>query len=208
MEQTGSGVVVSTVHRAKGLEFDNVVLVYPSELLPGDADDEETSVAYVAATRARDQLLAATADFPKFLRKDKQIGRWVLAGPKPWMTFGVEVKADDIQPVSTSGKADVPVGSSVDIALDPLRSDLAFPVYTLRWEGDIVGRTSEEFGRRLARRIGAQPKKGRSWPRMSGLGLESRETRVAPYGATDEILISTALRFTGMTRIDWNGTDE
>jgi DNA helicase-2/ATP-dependent DNA helicase PcrA len=208
MEAVGSRIVISTVHRAKGLEFDNVVLVNASELLPGDAVDEEASVAYVAATRARDQLLAATADFPRFLRKDNRIGRWILGGPQSWKTLGIEVKSEDVEPVATGRPPDVPPGSSVNIVLDPFRSELDYPVYTLEWDGTAVARTSEEFGRRLTRRIGARPLKGKSWPSLSGLGLEARETRVAPYGATEESLIGTALRFSGMTRIHWNGSDQ
>jgi DNA helicase-2/ATP-dependent DNA helicase PcrA len=58
------GVVLSTIHRAKGLEFPVVFVVgMAEELLPhrrsiGDPDAraEEARCAYVAATRARDRL--------------------------------------------------------------------------------------------------------------------------------------------------------
>ena len=49
-------LVVSTIHRAKGLEFDNVAVVEPPEWR-SDADPaEEARVLFVAMTRARDAL--------------------------------------------------------------------------------------------------------------------------------------------------------
>jgi hypothetical protein len=45
---------VSTVHQAKGLEFDNVMVV-DFEL----SSEEEINIAYVAATRARNRLMVS-----------------------------------------------------------------------------------------------------------------------------------------------------
>ena len=87
--------VVSTIHRAKGLEFDNVVLVNPSDLLTGTATDEDASVAYVAITRGRDQLMAARCASPDFLRVDKRSGRWFVGGYERWMTRGFELRGAD-----------------------------------------------------------------------------------------------------------------
>jgi len=49
-------VVVMTVHSAKGLEFDQVVLCDVGRKLGGDDDREEKNLLYVAVTRARDRL--------------------------------------------------------------------------------------------------------------------------------------------------------
>jgi DNA helicase-2/ATP-dependent DNA helicase PcrA len=54
-------VTVSTIHRAKGLEYD-VVFVVENERPPDEDDSfEEAKVVYVAGTRARSQLLGAPA---------------------------------------------------------------------------------------------------------------------------------------------------
>jgi hypothetical protein len=51
---SGEYLVVSTIHKSKGLEYDNVFLVSPSRNFAGDA--EEVRVVYVAATRARKEF--------------------------------------------------------------------------------------------------------------------------------------------------------
>ena len=57
----GGGVVVSTIHRSKGLEFDRVFLLNPGWRAQGDA--EEARIVYVAATRARRHLHLLRHDY-------------------------------------------------------------------------------------------------------------------------------------------------
>ena len=67
--QNIDGVTLSTVHSVKGLEFDTVFVVafengiFPSNLsiLESDDEEEERRVAYVAVTRAKNQLFLTTA---------------------------------------------------------------------------------------------------------------------------------------------------
>lgn len=51
----GDGVCLSTVHRAKGLEADNVWILHP-ETLEKSNDPQERNVRYVALTRAKNKL--------------------------------------------------------------------------------------------------------------------------------------------------------
>ena len=57
-------IVVSTIHKAKGLEFDTVIIpecnegVYPS--WNSDNDDEEKRLFYVALTRAKKKLIVSS----------------------------------------------------------------------------------------------------------------------------------------------------
>ena len=47
-----------TVHQAKGLEFDNVIVIN------NDSDDiEEVNINYVALTRARNKMIIADIEF-------------------------------------------------------------------------------------------------------------------------------------------------
>ena len=66
MEEEGGRVVLMTVHSAKGLEFERVLLTGMEEEMfpykgvdPGESDEleEERRLAYVAITRARKQLV-------------------------------------------------------------------------------------------------------------------------------------------------------
>jgi DNA helicase II / ATP-dependent DNA helicase PcrA len=67
----GGGIVVSTIHKSKGLEYDNVFLVSPDSNLAGDP--EEVRVAYVAATRAREQFRQMERE-KKIFSKGKKVG--------------------------------------------------------------------------------------------------------------------------------------
>ncbi|MBK8686903.1 MAG: ATP-dependent helicase [Betaproteobacteria bacterium] len=66
-----SNLVVSTIHRSKGLEFDEVLLYQPWDNAAGDAG--EVRILYVAATRARKRLLLLEAD-PTAVRRGQKRG--------------------------------------------------------------------------------------------------------------------------------------
>ena len=183
----GTDAVVSTVHRAKGLEFDNVVLVNPSDLLTGTATDEDASVAYVAITRGRDQLMSARCASPDFLRVDKRSGRWIVGGYERWMTKAFELRgADSRSPADLA--LDEPAGHYVGRAVvgrvDKVASTLDFPIYSLYCGDTLIATTSEEFGRTLATRLGGSSLSRKPWPSLSGMAVESVETLVAtPAGS-------------------------
>ena len=206
--ESGS-VVVSTIHRAKGLEFDNVILVNPGNLLPGGATPDDAAVAYVALTRARDQVIAARCDLPRFLRVDKVSGRWIVGGFKPWHTFGFEVRGEDtrtdddidLDPVQRS----LAVGTPVTAELDPRRSTLDLPVYSLLVDGHLVARTTPSFGETLARRLGGISKGRTPWPGLVGLDVEGIET-LADSESPEGRLFRRGVRIGGLGTLDWGTT--
>jgi superfamily I DNA/RNA helicase len=51
------GVIVSNIHQVKGLEFDAVALVEPSEESYPGKQSESRNMLYVGVTRAEDDLL-------------------------------------------------------------------------------------------------------------------------------------------------------
>jgi DNA helicase II / ATP-dependent DNA helicase PcrA len=61
-EDTGAGLTVTTIHGAKGLEFEHVwVAAADQETIPGRSDvEEERRLFYVAITRAKDELVIST----------------------------------------------------------------------------------------------------------------------------------------------------
>lgn len=99
--------LLSTVHRAKGLEFDRVFI---SEFSGGQdiADDlEEARVLFVAMTRARDETLMV--ERPRASRAiRKRAGRWLAT---PWqrnVPTSVEVRVGDVDretPLMDEGSA-------------------------------------------------------------------------------------------------------
>ena len=52
-------MILSTVHKAKGLESDRVVIVYPAKkpFLDKAQDDQSRNLQYVAVTRAKRTLI-------------------------------------------------------------------------------------------------------------------------------------------------------
>jgi superfamily I DNA/RNA helicase len=73
---SGEVVTLSSIHRAKGLEADNVVILEP-ELLAARARDpeafqQEKNLLYVALTRAKNHLAFASGEGGGI-----QIGQWL-----------------------------------------------------------------------------------------------------------------------------------
>jgi DNA helicase II / ATP-dependent DNA helicase PcrA len=202
-----SRVVVSTIHRAKGLEFDNVVLVNAADLLPGGSTEDDAAVAYVALTRARDQVMAATCELPRYIRTDQPTGRWIIGSHQAWQTRGFEVRGIDTRtgvPVDTDLLGNgLPPGTPVTTALDPRRSTLDVPVYSVRHEGRVIARTSERFGELLARRIRPARNRRVPWPTLTELALESIETVATASPVVGEVSIGLGARVSGMAMLDW-----
>ncbi|WP_347958102.1 ATP-dependent helicase [Gordonia aichiensis] len=221
-----ASIVVSTIHRAKGLEFDNVFIVKAS------TDRYEDSWArirrdYVALTRARDhlevielvrswtsirefhwlpgRLQERTGRRPKtracaieFTQSDVYTGRPTGSGAK---------SAADIQRVLT----DAVPGSSVTAELDVERSDLDFPVYALLLDGEPIGVTNEEFGTAFARLFNVR--RG-VWPaELADLLLVSVETTAGDPRMTEQAGVGPGgfwlvPRIVGMARPQWDAMEE
>ncbi|MQY15796.1 ATP-dependent DNA helicase Rep [Streptomyces sp. RB5] len=98
-------VTVSTVHRAKGLEFDRVIILTP----PGVAElrkqygaeldlPAEARALYVAMTRARRDLYFTTPPEMPILRRvnGRRNGRQFRGGWKAYLRYGIVVEAGDV----------------------------------------------------------------------------------------------------------------
>jgi DNA helicase-2/ATP-dependent DNA helicase PcrA len=221
MAAPSAPMIVSTVHRAKGLEFDNVVLSGAHRWFGSrDIEDEAVRAAFVALTRTRYRAVALPAPDTRRLRADPASGRWVRTGSQPWMTFGFEVQGTDTRwpaPVGEPAPAvqqhldsSVRPGDEVSLSLDPSESTLDRPVYGVFHSGLLVGRTTEDFGLRLRRRIGPTAKrKGRPWPGLSGAVVDSVETvggLPAPedrYGGAGRWGLWLSIRLSGLLDVEW-----
>ena len=98
----GGGIVVSTIHRSKGLEFDHVLILEPAGTR-WQGDPEDVRVLYVAATRAKSAL--------SFLSRDRSIlksGRSLPGGH-----INIYRSTDGINRVLLEG------GDEVTIRLEP-----------------------------------------------------------------------------------------
>ncbi|MCZ2859992.1 UvrD-helicase domain-containing protein [Blastococcus sp. VKM Ac-2987] len=220
-----ASVVVSTIHRAKGLEFDRV-LYMPADTnrLPAVDSDAEMRVTYVALSRARDELYVCGPPKEAIRTSELRSGRWavhVFRGQKryPCGMEATSVDVDVLQPVAEDDgngwgvqqrllRADV-----VGAAVTAVREDdtpVEAPRYTLRLtDGDVlIGRTSEHFGRALASTFGRR-RPEQSWPRrINGLAVASVETVAGDPDYTRRAgLAGSGLwlvpRLTGLAWPDW-----
>ncbi|WKV16516.1 ATP-binding domain-containing protein [Janibacter limosus] len=208
----GDQVVVSTVHRAKGLEFDHVVLV---EFASGRGVDEDEAVRartrFVAVTRARDTILRVLgpADRDVFQPKVRPPAhpRWVRAGRQTWQTFGFELRAGDVDFETPSGASEgihellqnpSRIGSEVRPEPCPERSSLKLPIYRVVAPDGDLGVTGESFGVDLVGRIRTIEKQRRGWPSLRGVSVAEVAT-----------VVDETLRFrlvpviTGLAEIEW-----
>ena len=193
-------VVVSTVHRAKGLEFDRVLVVEPLER-NGDLVEraEETRVLYVALTRARRELWHLSRPNTWRLRHDDNASdRWYRLGDAEWKRIAIEVRGDDVDREEPSGAArlggvnaqDAQRRMTTNIAAgDPVvlrlvkaaESGAPQAIYAIDHDGQSVGTMSSLFARDLWRVIGTF--RHARWPtRIEDVWVESVDT-VAGTGA-------------------------
>lgn len=223
-EPMGS-VVVSTVHRAKGLEFDNVVCVefdYHWDL--GHDDEELARERFVAVTRARDRVVKFQWPGKVNLRLEDYRGgrdsRWVESGWKAWQTFGFEVRYGDVDVECPPGDEQRTVqemlarseltGQTVRLVRDPRRSTLAHPVYSAVHGLVTVARTTEAFGLALADRLRLGADRAGMWPDLSGVTVEGVVTAVGErqaggVGGRGLWLVPV---LSGMAKIEWSTSDE
>ncbi len=181
-----SPIVVSTVHRAKGLEFDRVVVIEDGWTPPFDDDDART--LFVAMSRTIETLLAA--DLPEMagrLKLDTRASRWLHTGWKRWQRFGMEVGPEDVETTQPAGAfmlgedaADIQrclaeeVQPGDPVTLQFIRARVGEPgaFYRVCWQDRSVGTMTAGFGADLMHILKAH----NSWKyprRIEGLSIDA-----------------------------------
>lgn len=225
IDEPGARFVVSTVHRAKGLEYDSVVLLDFSGkpwLDEQMTSDEALRIRFVALTRARTRLVRAQGPDDRALRLGNRPTygeRWHIGGPQKWQTHGFELKVSDFEQTFPGGRdraavqrylaEEVAPGDPLDLVLDPNRSTLTVPVYSVLHQGLEIACTSNEFGEALAGRIQTIENRRRNWPRLHGAQVESVATVAGEpqNGAVGRFGLWSAPVCSGFLRIEWKKAD-
>ncbi|WP_329050761.1 AAA family ATPase [Streptomyces violaceus] len=165
-------IVVSTVHRAKGLEFDRVIILTPptmAELHKQHKDEldlpAEARALYVAMTRVRQDLYhAQPPDMPILKRAGgRRNGRRYVGGWRSYDRYGLVAEASDVcrdnppghetDAVATQTYLLEHVGPGQEVVLRK-RHDLPMgeyqsPPYALLHNGREIGEASERFREEL-----------------------------------------------------------
>lgn len=188
VNQTAPGsLLVSTIHRAKGLEFDRV-LVCETDRRSDEDLDAQNRLRYVALTRAKRELLFLGAPDVSGLQLDRASGRWLRRGfgKHRWRVYELEVVGSDASPTypaSGDGPSadaiamqrylleEVRPGDGADLELDADQDGV--PGYHIVHSGRVVGRTTDQFVELLERTMG----RGARLPsRLTALRVEMVDT--------------------------------
>lgn len=161
-------LTVSSFHRAKGLEFDRVLVLDPGAIADWDDESdvgERTRALYVAMTRSRDEMWRIHPLRRAGIRRHDRTGRWVRFGPKKWQRFGMEITGLDLDALDPGGsfsdgadpvdvqrllRYEVAPGDAVTLRrIDGTTAEDLAPEYSVEWRGHEIGRASERFRRDL-----------------------------------------------------------
>ncbi|GAA2141562.1 UvrD-helicase domain-containing protein [Actinomadura napierensis] len=229
-EQASQGLVVSTVHRAKGLEFDQVIVLDPGDAPEDDPIEqaERARLLYVAMTRPRDLLIHVKpiAKLTTGRLQQQWDGRWVEVGFKPGRQLGVEIRSEDVnseEPPGTIGfeedsqkiqnymASSVRDGDLVTLVQLPVVSSEGLNTYAVDHEGQRIGVTSESFARALRTLLPGRNR--RMPPRIKDLRVDAVETVIG----REAVGLNAGLgwsgvwlrpRIVGLGRFDWAGGEQ
>lgn len=221
-------VTISTVHRAKGLEFDHVIYIETDDNLKDLPNyDELTRRTYVALSRARDCIDSGRISKSKALyrKKHEKTGRWTeMRFGKPQAYVGrMEILSMDVAsaspyapdlngPAFQSNIFATPLGSEITAVKIVSGVDGQPSRYEFRnAEGVPLGLSSVTFGYDVKKVY----QKGRlfNWPqRFTGLRLASVECAAGSPDQTEEVGLGRSglwlvPRFTGLARAHWKDTE-
>ncbi|OBJ86633.1 UvrD-helicase domain-containing protein [Mycobacterium asiaticum] len=225
-EPDHSSVIVSTIHRAKGLEFDTVFILEPNWLPPDEDSWTRVRREYVALSRARDRIY--TCRLPKFktmITADERLGRfkeesWSLKKKGKKWTRAFEFLYSDVETgyPASSHTVDAPhvqqtlrsldqVGIRVYAELDETESTDDCPSFLLvTQDQQLLGRTSAAFDSAFQKTFGWLKNRPTV---IDGLTLVSVETVAGDYRESERAGLGSSgfwlvPRITGLARPDLN----
>lgn len=227
-------LVVSTVHRAKGLEFDRVIVVEPPTMAELGKQHThidpaaEARALFVAMTRPREDLYRIAAPQSALVRRDRVINRWYVAGWKSHARYGIEATGHDVcreHPPGTDGFDSDPMavqeylthtahaGDPLDLRrLHELQSDVdQSPPYAVYHDGTPVGLVSKKFRQDLSSSLKVSRTWIVNWPtEISGFRVDTVETVAGSTASGSraglgEHGVWLVPRMSGLGRYKWGG---
>lgn len=199
-EPETSDVVVSTVHRAKGLEFDRVIVLTPptlAELRKRHQDETdlpaEARALYVAMTRARQDLYHVPPPELPLLRRagNRHPGRRYLGSWRSYDRYGIVAEPGDVSRDDPPGRDGDAVATQAYL-LDRVRpgqevvlrrhhnlptGEAESPPYALVHEGREIGEASQRFREELFQVQKVNRTWDPWWPdEVHGLRIDTLET--------------------------------
>lgn len=225
--QPPARLVVSTIHRVKGLEFDQVIVVDPGEA--GDDPVEQAENArtlYVAMTRPRDLLLhiQPVNKLRHCHLKKFSCGRWAESGFGKYRNarFSIEVRAEDVHTEDPAGSTgfiadpsavqlylatEVTPGDPVSLVQGSSSAPGEPPPYIVEHAGTRIGVTSDTFSWVLKQILPGRDR--HEWPlSINDLQVDCVETVVGSDAAGQNHGLGWSgvwlrPRIVGLGRLEW-----
>lgn len=222
--EDSASLILSTVHRSKGLEFTNVLYVQPPFGAPAAKEDASTlRQKYVALSRAREEVVSTKLPKEPSRRPVARAGRWLENGFGKYGQYTARMEfmnsdIDDIAPFVPNGATAESVQNN--LVLDNLlgkiisgtmiENEAEVPSYILSTDdGQIIGRTSTTFGYALKKSFAFKSRRNWNWPPgFSGARVTSIEcatghpdyTKASGLGSSGMWLVP---RLTGLVTPIW-----
>ncbi|WP_250032192.1 UvrD-helicase domain-containing protein [Paractinoplanes maris] len=227
-------VTVSSMHGAKGLQYDRVFVLENRTRKDEDAM-EEARVLYTAMTRSRDDLYRLD-QLPlrgsHRVQISKPASRWGRIDLKvKWARHGMSLENGDVERARPAGTAhffDDPISlqhylknevrrgdpvtlSRVDGGID---DELPAPMYTIDHRGRPIGVVSESFRRALARYRYGNKKPGDRWPValvdgwIDDIEAAAGSVASARRAGLNEYGVWLVPRLSGLTWFRWKGDEQ
>lgn len=189
LDEPDHPLVISSVHRAKGLEFDACIIV---EWPRREEEDGalESRVLFVALSRARRDCLHAGKRSKRdpWYRATDARNRFIKRGRQPWQTFGIEILGADVHDTDPAGAIELDADpSDVQSTLvasvrpgDPVSLELlgrhdfgreTFPYYAVKHTAGPIGITGMAFGGAMRSRL-----RDSAPERIDGIRIDDLET--------------------------------
>ncbi len=223
VQKPTAGMVVSSIHRAKGQEFERVIVVADPD---GHGEEEpeimaeESRILYVAMTRASAALFRLDPPSRWGLYQSNGGDRWLMRGRKFWSRTGIQLLEGDVDRATPAAGetldaratqdylwAKVRSGDEVVLRAQPGTVSLDCPAYQILHEEHCIGRTSESFGRALGSEL-IRPV--RRWPtRITGVRVSTVESVVGSPAEAERTGLGgpgfwLVVRLEGLGRLDWS----
>ena len=197
LNRPGAGVIVSTVHRAKGSEAECVYWLNSPLVFNNQADDphaktDALKASYVAVTRAKTDLRLVEPDTKRYM---KPVGenRWIKTGwsyskKRPFCSgiamepddldclscvSGEDAEADEIQTVLSGMEPGLP------LVLYPAQNESQF-IFDVFFEGVRIGQTSASFAKALEAGFQETNKNGNTPASISSVYVSALTTVIHP----------------------------
>jgi superfamily I DNA/RNA helicase len=182
-EPVAADVIVSTIHRAKGLEFERVIVV-PNNGSAAQADPaefaEETRIIYVSLTRPRRDLMSLVPPNTYGISLSEKTDRWVRRY-QAWQLCDYELRGSDVHSEDPAGglllKGVEPNATQIYIASNVRAGDSVTLVrktlataghirahYAIMHNGNAVGITTESFSDQMYRDLKTSPRRIVNFP--------------------------------------------